>query len=329
MLEKKWVVILGGGKSQLPFINSSKKLGYNILVIDKDPIAIAIKDADLFLNISTHDSNIVLQKVIVLDLKIVGLIARTTGKALITAANLNKHFKLRGVNKGLAEISISKSLLREFLNQFGIKTPRGVQLTNIDNDMGVKLINTFKKIVIKPDITLVGKENIFLCKSKHDVINKFKFSKTSSLNSCVEVQKYIDGRDSSFLVWFEQGFFKVLLSLDEGNQFNSDSGVLEGKFLTMPATSLKTNEHLFVMECCNTFANIFHDISCLIAFSFRFDNKGNGYLIEIHSDLTGDSILDSLAFKSTNINFFDLLVKYHIFGFKSVDYKMKKVTIKL
>ena len=95
----------------------------------------------------------------------------------------------------------------------------------------------------------------------------------------------------------------------------------------MPAKKLSKKSKKFMFQCCKKFAKHYSKSSFILAFSFRFDKNDNGYLIEIHSDLTGDSILDELVPKSTNTNFFDKIIKFHVKGSFSIDYKQKNATI--
>jgi len=123
------------------------------------------------------------------------------------------------------------------------------------------------------------------------------------------------------------GKFKNLLSWEEINSFNGPSKKLVGKYISMPVKKFTKKSKKLMFQCFNKFAKHFSKSSFLLAFSFRFDENDSGYLIEVHSDLTGDSILDELVPKSTNTNFFDKIINFHVKGSFSIDYKQKNATI--
>lgn len=326
-MKESFLIVLGGGKSQFPFIESGLKLGYKIILIDKNKKSIGVKKSDIFINESTHNVNSIIKKIKELDIKISGLIARTTGNALYTAAAINEHFKLIGVNKELVEISISKSKLRDFLNKAQISSPQGENVKSISSTNGHNLFSKYNAVVVKPEITVVGKKGIYLCKTAKEINDKIPITKMCSFNNHAEVQKYIDGKDSCLLVWFSSGKYEILLSWDEHNSFQKNSKKLVGNYISMPANKLTNKSKKFITKCCEKFSKRFCEISFLLAFSFRFDNKGEGYLIEVHADLTGDLILEKLAPKSTGENFFDKIIDLHVGKKISVDYKMKKELI--
>ncbi len=327
-MNKAYLIILGGGDAQFQFIQSGKKLGYKIIIIDRNPHAVGVPLSDIYIKASTHNVNFIIKKLKNLNVNIVGLIARTNGKPLFTAAKLNESFNLIGINYELAKISTSKSELRKFLNKIDVPCPEGQNINSMDKELAKHLHQKYNKVVTKPEITIVGKKDIYLCRSVNEIKARAYKSILSSYNKKAEVQRFIDGKDTCFLVLFYKGKFKTLLSWDEVNSFNGPLKKLVGKYISMPARKLSKKSKKLIFQCCNKFAKHFSKSSFLLAFSFRFDKKGNGYLIEVHGDLTGDSILDELAPKSTNTNFFDKIINFHVKKHFSTTYKMKNTIIK-
>ena len=124
-MKNAYLIILGGGTGQFKFIQRSKKLGYKIIIIDRNPHAVGVPLSDIYIKASTHNANLIIKKIKNLNVNIIGLIARSNGKPLFTAAKLNESFNLIGINYELAKISTSKSELRKFLNKINLPCPDG------------------------------------------------------------------------------------------------------------------------------------------------------------------------------------------------------------
>ena len=52
-----WVCVIGGGRSQVPFIEAAGERGLNTVVFDRDPDAPAKDIATEFVAMSTHDTD--------------------------------------------------------------------------------------------------------------------------------------------------------------------------------------------------------------------------------------------------------------------------------
>ncbi len=96
--EPPWVCIIGGGKSQVPFIEAARAQGARTLVFDGDPAAPAREIADRFVPISTHDTAGVLEHCEGLDDgPLSGCFTYSSyEQALVTTAAVVERFGLRG-----------------------------------------------------------------------------------------------------------------------------------------------------------------------------------------------------------------------------------------
>ena len=122
-MNEKWVACLGAGESQISLIKNSQLLGYKVLAIDRNPKAPGFAFSDESLVQSTHDSDKIIEEI--KDINLSGLLARSTGGALFTAASIVKKYKIPGVNHDLAIIATSKSALYEFALDNNIRVPHG------------------------------------------------------------------------------------------------------------------------------------------------------------------------------------------------------------
>jgi hypothetical protein len=293
---REYVVCLGAGKSQLELITKAKSLGYAVIAIDQNTESPGFRIADEVLNESTHNTEAILSRLKGLNLK--GLLARSTGNALFTAARIVEEFGVPGVNIELAKISTSKSELRKFAQQNKIRMPHGYKVNDFNAMIEYKLA---RNVIVKPDFTVVGKKSI----SKVNIDDKYKLRNAvdsaiaSSGNGFAEIDEFIDGYDCSYLTWIEKGTPSILLSWDELIGFDNNSNLFQYG-VSMPSISTIVNHFQEIERVITGFAELFPSTRALVSFSFRVDETGNPWLIELHADMTGDSILDKLAPVSTN-----------------------------
>ena len=315
-MKKRWVVCLGAGESQVSLIKNIRSIGYSVLAIDRNPESSGFKYANEIIVESTYHADSIIEKLKKITklkkIEWIGLVARCTGRALFTAAGISETFKLSGISKELASVSTSKSALREFSLKNNIRMPYGNKFSSY-KDFNIKYFG--EKIIIKPDFTIVGKKSV----NKIDSNNRVQVHESINLalldsgNNLVEVEEFVEGYDCTYLAWFEHGKSTTVLTWDELISFD-EKGCLYSIGVSMPSISISMNQSSRLNKVINKFAILFPDVRALIAFSFRVDKDGEPWLIEVHADITGDSILDKLAPTATGCDFLLELTKLIIDG---------------
>ena len=292
-----WVLILGGGFNQVPFITASKSLGYKVCVVDRDPHALGLRVADAHWQYSTYDYPTIRNKLRCQTRQLetfVAVIARVSGPALETAAKLSSSLKLPGINTELAKLCNSKSETRAFCRKNRIPAPRGSVCANnyylgrIQVDKG--------PWVVRPDQTMIGKKAVTLCTSTEQLSTAVNEAMLCSANSKVDVSEYKEGRDITTLMLIEGGRSHFLVGWEEINEFSSDKFSkcsLRACGLEGPV-SLSTSLIKKIEFFSGIISRKYFEVSHLIAISWRVQADERLFLIEIHLDLTGDGILDDL-----------------------------------
>ncbi len=298
-MTKGWVICLGASNSQVPLILKDQSLGYSILAIDRDPEAPGFKFSDESMIESTHHSDYILEKI--KDRKWGGLLARCTGGALFTAADIVKKHNIAGVSYELVDIATSKSAMRQFCSDNNIKAPHGLRVSSSQEYDFREFVD---QIIVKPDFTIRGKESISKVNStdKRKVRNSIESALLSSGNTYAEIEDFIEGYDCSYLAWIEKGKSSVILTWDELVGFDEKSTLLQFGVST-PSISSITQQSIEIEKIVDSFANLFPHVSTLLSFSFRIDHQGIPWLIEVHADMTGDMILDKLVPAATGYDF--------------------------
>ena len=113
------------------------------------------------------------------------------------------------------------------------------------------------------------------------------------------------------MTWIEKGEASILLSWDELIGFDKNSFLFQYG-VSMPSISTQVNHYEEIEKFITSFTSLFPSLCSLVSFSFRVDQKGMPWLIELHADMTGDSILDKLAPLSTNIDYLLEITKLFI-----------------
>lgn len=292
-----WVLILGGGAGQRPFIKAVKNLGYQVCVIDRNPNAPGMGIADEQWELSTYDFDLIRKKIISHAVSLgrfVAVIARVSGPALETAAKLNHFLQIPGATIDLVKMCNRKSETRTFCKKNCIPVPDGDSYEKHD----VIRNFTLKRgpWVVRPDYTITGKRSIALCSSKFQLEKAVKNATLSSRNSRADVALFKEGKDITTLFVIERGEPHFLVAWQEKNCFRDDNS----SAFSLQARALKAPFYLDdslakeVNEYARSFATRFPDVVHLVAISWRLQNNKQLFLIEIHVDLTGDRILDEL-----------------------------------
>ena len=306
-----WIICLGAGVSQLPLIKAAVDLGYNVLAVDRNPDSEGFSLATEALVHSIYDADSIIEELKFRSFG--GLLCRCTGEALFTAAKVSNYFGLPGINYELADISTSKSALRGFCKTKHINMPHGIKS---GSDDGVVIGREFANhVVVKPDFTLVGKQSIKKVSTddKQLLIASIEAASADSGNGLVEIEQFIDGYDCSFLFWMDRGTLTLLLDWDELSCFN-ENGDLIAIGISAPSVARSLGHLDEIIKIAEEVSAKFLSVSALVAFSFRVDPLGKCWLIEIHSDFTGDLILDVLAPNATGHSYLKSLTSLVIKG---------------
>ena len=293
------IIILGAGQSQIEIIKKAKDLNYVLFSIDRDPNAIGFQYSDVVINESTHNfENIILKLKNFSDkYEFLGLVARTTGKPLLTAAKIIKEFNLSGLNEEIVNSTIKKSQTRNFCNAKNIPFPPG----KLINSKDYSLDNTKFPIILKPDFSYLGKFDIFYCENKDSFLKHLPNVIKNSYTDDVELESFIDGIDVTCLCWANFGITKIITWWDELVGITNLDRILP-LGIAIPSVISETDSQSKAVSLVEKIVQYFSNVNSLILVSFRVDMDGNPHLVEIHLDLGGDLIAENLL-PSANIEF--------------------------
>lgn len=228
-----WVCIIGGGRSQLPFIRRAMELGLNTLVFDQNPHSEARSLANIFVPWSTHGYDAILRHCIKLQEggSITSCFTSSSDeKALKTAAIINDYFGLPGIRERMVNRTSSKREMHHLLKSFGLCTPHYSPLNSLDDLKSFIEING--QALIKPARGGAGSIGVsVVSESSSGLEQKLNFALANSSDGYVLAEKFIEGVEYSIDGYVDDLECYILAVSSKHVKRSSDSLVIQ-KFIT-------------------------------------------------------------------------------------------------
>lgn len=192
-MNKKRILILGASELQLPAIIKSKKKGLHVIVMDKNKNAIGTKYADEFYEISTIDTNSILEKAIAL--KIDGIMTIATDMPMRSVAAVGEMLNLNTITYETAIRATDKARMRERLASCNVPIPFFTTVKTFEDFVGA--VNNFKgDLIIKPADSS-GSRGVHYLHSRDDLKIIYEYSKSYSTTGEIVVEEYMQGPEVS------------------------------------------------------------------------------------------------------------------------------------
>lgn len=186
----KKILVLGGGKNQLPLIKAAKKEGYFVVLCDYDAEALGIDYCDRFYKVSIIDKNAVLE--VAQKENIDGIVANTES-VMSLVGYISERLKLVGNPEKSIHILASKSEFRKFQASINLYAPKHYETEEI-KDVMENIYNFQFPIIIKPSQSSGsrGVEVIDSIKNERKIFKAFEICKKYSRNNRVVFEEYVD-----------------------------------------------------------------------------------------------------------------------------------------
>lgn len=305
-VKKDALICLAAGKSQVPIILAAKRLNYFVIAVDINPHAPGFEFADHNIIHSTHDAKGVIKSLDLLNNQFnwLGILNRSSGLAVLTAAKISQHFCIPGVPIKSAKILLNKDAMREACSKYEFPAPSYKLLKK--NEVPI-LNDDDYPIVIKPSLSIVGKSGISIVRNKKELVKAVTHASEYTINEMVVLEKYIPGSDISFISFVENGKVYSVCYLNEINSEDMKGRVYGKGFKTYDIDNnhnLKTKVNAEVDKIVKSL----EIMRSPLMVSFRSDNEGNIFLVEVHLDLGGDLLIEKLFPNALDLDFTELAV---------------------
>jgi len=210
----KKIMILGASILQLPAILKAKEMGLQVIAVDMDKNAVGFKEADICLEISTIDTQNVLEEA--KRYNIDGIMTLASDMPMRTVATIAKELNIVGIKEDTALKATNKALMRECLKEYNVPIPAFFKVNNIDEYM--KIVKKQKNSFIVKPTDNSGSRGVFLI---DDINNKafinyaFEYSKKYSRCGEIVVEEYMRGPEVSVETLSVNGTVHVIAITDK------------------------------------------------------------------------------------------------------------------
>ena len=201
MLSKR-VLILGGGRYNVPSIRAAREAGFVTLVADKNPEAPGLAAADHGLAIDLNDCESLLRLVAAYG-GVDGVVSMAE-VGVCAAAGISARLGLPSITEEAAANATSKATMRRCWRQIGeYSTDFEVAGTLDEAAIAVRNLKRFP-LIVKPDRSFGGSRGVMRVARTQDVATAFHAARAAGLqNSEVVIERWVDGSEHSaeVLIW--------------------------------------------------------------------------------------------------------------------------------
>ena len=319
------VICLAAGKSQRPLIAKAKFLGYSIVAIDQNKDAPGFEHADHKIYQSTYDADQIIKELDKLGskFKYVGVINRSSGPPVISAAKICKHFNLPGVPVETAESLVNKDQMRIACLNRNIPIP-SFKIYEVEdcNSVSIESLPT----VVKPALSLIGKSGVSVIRSKDKIGPSIKYASENTINNKILLEEFLQGPDLSLVSFVNDGQLFPICLLEEINIERKDGTICAKGYKT--SVSDLNNWTQQAHHIAHNIISGFNIKRSAFMVSFRSDSNKNLRLIEVHLDIGGDLMIEAFYPKAFNFDFLKLAVEMAVGISQSpLDLKVKPTAI--
>ncbi len=191
-----YIVIAGGGKSQVPFIQAALNLGFGTIVFDMDENAPGAKIASLFIRQSIRDEDPLFARIMTLskDYDLAGVMTYSANEhTLGTIAQTTERLRFPSYSStSLANIA-DKARTKQCFKQAQVPSPKGIATSDVED-----ALSFFKSpSVVKPSKGAQGSQGVALVHNADELRVRFQNAQTTSSNATVIVEEFVDGIEYS------------------------------------------------------------------------------------------------------------------------------------
>jgi len=195
--DNKTIAIIGAGLLQLPVIKAAKKLGLKVVVVDINPLACGVKEADYYIQSSTLDAETTAEKLEKFDKEISKISAVLTvgTDASYTVAVCAKRLGLPGIEPDVAIKATNKYEMRKTLISAKVPVP-DFEIVDSYNKACEVIERMGSDCVVKP-LQNMGARGVRRVCNLEDLKEAFDLALQYSKDRKVLIEQYIDAPELS------------------------------------------------------------------------------------------------------------------------------------
>lgn len=187
LLKKHRVLFLGGSVFQTPAIMHARKQGYEIITCDYTPDNPGHQYADAYYNVSTTDTQAVLE--LAQKIRPDGIIAYASDPAAYTAAYVAEQLGLPGSPPESVAILSSKDRFRKFQKKHGFYVPKSIATTSASAIL--EFYESQKQSIIIKPCDASGSKGVSVIDSPKAIPDAFKYALSFSRKGIVVAEHFV------------------------------------------------------------------------------------------------------------------------------------------
>ncbi|MFW5803602.1 MAG: ATP-grasp domain-containing protein [bacterium] len=285
MIDKKMkkAIVLGGTDDHIRLIETLQKKGYYTILIDYYPNPPAKKHADLHLQESILDKELVLEIAKKYNVKLV--ISACIDQALLTACYVSEKLRLPIPFPYNTALNVTnKSFMKKNMINSKIPTSKYISIKNIDGNTiersGLKF-----PLVVKPSDSN-GSNGVKILKESVNLISAFNEAKKISRSNEVIVEEFIEGIELSIDAVIIKGNVNVLMITQLNKYYiNENTSII---FQSLTPADVDEKIKLKIESILNKIAKTFNLDNTPILMQVISNNDGV-YVIEFSPRIGGGS----------------------------------------
>ncbi|SUY45806.1 carbamoyl-phosphate synthase large chain [Clostridium putrefaciens] len=210
MTQRK-LMILGASELQLPAILKAKEKGIYVVGIDMNKGAVGVKYVDEFYELSTIDTEGILDKAV--ELNIDGIMTLATDMPMRSVAAVGERLNLNTITQKTAVMATDKARMREQLSKFNVPIPFFSSVLTYKEFE--KAVNSFNgDIIIKPSDSS-GSRGVYFLKDRNELEKAYEYSRRFSKSGEVVVEEYMYGPEVSVETITIKGITHIIAITDK------------------------------------------------------------------------------------------------------------------
>lgn len=245
---KGTIAIISGSRSTYPFIKRAKEKKFQTIVFDRDEKAFCKEYCDKFYAISSHDSDLLLEKITKNHKDVAGCLCYSSyPDALKTTSLLCEEYKLPGFSAKAVDLCYNKILMKQILIDACVKCPKDYIVNSHKQESTDQFLEKVSfPCVVKPSGG-IGSLNVRKIDCSEE-LNKYLCAYADDFNELV-LEEYIDG-----FFFHVDGFIQkqkpVIISYSEKYvEFRNGLPLTKGYRLIENIYTVVDNQRLQQIEC--------------------------------------------------------------------------------
>ena len=296
----KKILIIGASILQLPAIWKAKELGYYVGVIDYNPNAIGVLEADEYFNVSTIDEDGVVN--VAREFKPNGIITLATDMPMRAVAKACEVCGLPGISYDTAVKATDKGEMIRAFEMHGVEHPWYYVVPD-EAELEEVLDKITYPCIMKPTDN-AGSRGVVLCRDGVELRNGYNYSRNESRGGAVIIEEYLQGPEFSIEVLVVDGEPHVLQITDK---ITTGAPHFVEMGHSQPSKQNQANKEKIVNLACRAVKAV--GINVGPAHVEMVLTKDCPKMIELGARMGGDNITTHLVPLSTGIDMVGCVIK--------------------